>query len=129
MMLNSARESRNFKTLYELNLSQKSCVCNCPKGRKICRCSVEGMEHCFPKTLPLGFYLFLQQGAIESFANGQGHVKISFLKIMRAVGGEYIGGGKETLKDMSQFLQKHGVVKKKKNQRLRKCSSLLQCIS
>lgn len=35
---------------------------------------------------------------------------------MRAVGGEWIGGGKETLKDISQFLQKHGVVKKKKSE-------------
>lgn len=33
---------------------------------------------------------------------------------MRAVGGEWIRVGKETLKDISQLLWKHGVVKKKK---------------
>lgn len=37
-------------------------------------------------------------------------VKISFLKIMRTVGRKWIEGGKETLKDISQLLWKHGVV-------------------
>jgi hypothetical protein len=75
-----------------------------PKGQEICRCPVEGKGHCFPENIATRVLLFLQRGAIESFETGQRHDKISFLKIMRAVGGEWIGGDKETLNDISQLL-------------------------